>query len=183
MYRITVPYHVDGSRPGHPARSSEEPGQRVQREGRSTSTSARVVDELAGRGFAASRHACVLEATMCDPQVTTPAPSYDPGSHSKKSRRHGQQPPTVPSCTAARAPARTRQQPQPAPTRSGPHFHAARPSPDEIATMVIAVPFVVKGWHAPAGRRTREPRPLPRPGRSDRQRRRVPGTGTRSASR
>ena len=179
MYRITVHYHVDGSRPGHPARSSEEPGQRVQREGRSTSTSARVVDELAGRGFAASRHACVLEATMCDPQVTTPAPSYDPGSHSKKSRRHGQPAPAVPSRTAARAPARTRQQPQPAPTRTGPHFHAARPSPDEIATMVIAVPFVVKGWHAPAGRRTREPRPLPRPGRSDRQRRRVPGTGTR----
>jgi hypothetical protein len=26
--------------------------------------------------------------------------------------------------------------------------------------MVIAVPFVVEGWHAPAGRRTREPRPL-----------------------
>ena len=43
----------------HRVRSSEEPGQRVQREGRSTSTSARVVDELAGRGFAASRHACV----------------------------------------------------------------------------------------------------------------------------
>src|SRR5580704_14731863 len=115
MYRITVHYHVDGSRPGHPARSSEEPGQRVQREGRSTSTSARVVDELAGRGFAASRHACVLEATMCDPQVTTPAPSYDPGSHSKKSRRHG----------------------QPAPRCPIPHGGT-------------------KGWHAPAGRRTRE---------------------------
>ena len=95
----------------------------------------------------------------------------------------GSPPPAVPSRTAARAPARTRQQPQPAPTRTGPHFHAARPSPDEIATMVIAVPFVVKGWHAPAGRRTREPRPLPRPGRSDRQRRWVPGTGTRPASR
>ena len=47
--------------------------------------------------------------------------------------------------------------PRPAPA---PDFHAARPSPDEIATMVIAVPFVVEGWHAPAGRRTREPRPL-----------------------
>src|SRR6266699_4349308 len=28
------------------------------------------------------------------------------------------------------------------------------------STMVIAVPFVVEGWHAPAGRRIREPRPL-----------------------
>src|SRR6516162_11538781 len=26
--------------------------------------------------------------------------------------------------------------------------------------VVIAVPFTVEGWHAPAGRRTREPRPL-----------------------
>jgi Transposase len=50
-------------------------------------------------------------------------------------------------------------------------------------TTVVAVPFVVEGWHAPAGRRTREPRPLPRPGRSGRQRRQVPGTGTRPASR
>jgi hypothetical protein len=33
-----------------------------------------------------------------------------------------------------------------------------------------------EGWHAPAGRRTCEPRPLPRPGRSDRQRGWVPGT-------
>src|SRR5216683_7391225 len=32
------------------------------------------------------------------------------------------------------------------------------------STMVIAVPFVVKGWHAPAGRRTREPRPLAQAG-------------------
>jgi hypothetical protein len=94
----------------------------------------------AGDTAAAPRGA--VEATMCDPQVTTPAPSYDPGSHSKKSRRHG----------------------QPAPRCPIPHGGT-------------------KGWHAPAGRRTREPRPLPRPGRSDRQRRRVPGTGTRPASR
>jgi hypothetical protein len=73
---------------------------------------------------------------------------------------------------------------QPAPTRTGPHFHAARPSLDEIATMVMPSPFRVEGWHAPAGRRTREPRPLPRPGRSDRQRRWVPETtGTRPTSR
>src|SRR5690242_1320215 len=46
------------------------------------------------------------------------------------------------------------------------------------STMVaIAVPFMVEGWHAPAGRRTREPRPLPRPGRSDRHRRWMPGLG------
>src|SRR6266853_2499221 len=32
------------------------------------------------------------------------------------------------------------------------------------STMVIAVPFVVEGWHAPAGRRTREPRPLAQAG-------------------
>src|SRR6266699_6370712 len=62
----------------------------------------------------------VLKATMSDPQVTTPAPRYDPGSHSKKSRRHGQPTPTVPSRTATQPPARTRQQPQPAPTRTGP---------------------------------------------------------------
>src|SRR5690348_15059507 len=43
--------------------------------------------------------------------------------------------------------------------------------------VVIAVPFMVEGWHAPAGRRTREPRPLPRPGRSDRHRRWMPGLG------
>src|SRR5205814_9159038 len=40
--------------------------------------------------------------------------------------------------------------------------------------VVIAVPFMAEGWHAPAGRRTCDPRPLPRPGRSDRQRRWVP---------
>src|ERR1700679_3135186 len=43
--------------------------------------------------------------------------------------------------------------------------------------VVIAVPFTVEGWHAPAGRRTREPRALPRPGRSDRHRRWMPGLG------
>ena len=32
------------------------------------------------------------------------------------------------------------------------------------STMVIAVPFVVEGWHVPAGRRTREPRPLAQAG-------------------
>jgi len=43
--------------------------------------------------------------------------------------------------------------------------------------MVNAISFLwLKGWHAPAGRRIREPRPLPRPGGSDRQRRWVPGT-------
>jgi len=36
---------------------------------------------------------------------------------------------------------------------------------------------MVEGWHAPAGRRTREPRPLPRLGRSDRHRRWMPGLG------
>jgi hypothetical protein len=34
------------------------------------------------------------------------------------------------------------------------------------STMITAVPFSVKGWHAPAGRRTREPRPLAQAGRS-----------------
>src|SRR5580698_4973647 len=32
------------------------------------------------------------------------------------------------------------------------------------STMVIAVPFMVEGWHAPAGRRTREPQPLAQAG-------------------
>ena len=41
--------------------------------------------------------------------------------------------------------------------------------------MVNAIPLLwLKGWHAPAGRRTCEPRPLARPGRSHRQRRWVP---------
>src|SRR6266516_3924106 len=40
--------------------------------------------------------------------------------------------------------------------------------------MASVIPFQVEGWHAPAGRRTCDPRPLPRPGRSDRQRRWVP---------
>ena len=125
----------------------------------------------------------VLEATLRDPQVTTPAPSYDPGSHSKKSRRRGQPAPTVPIPHGGTNPGRTRQRPSPPRPAPASDFHAARPSPDEMATMVIAVPFRVEGWHAPAGRRTREPRSLPRPGRSDRQRRWVPGTGTRPASR
>src|SRR5262249_8763591 len=83
------------------------------------------------------------------------------GSHSKKSRRHGQLAPTVPSRTAARTPARPRQQPQPAPARTDPHFHAARPSPDEIATMVTVIPFsgLRDGTH-PLPARTCEPRPL-----------------------
>src|SRR5690242_18901661 len=34
-----------------------------------------------------------------------------------------------------------------------------------------------EGWRAPAGRRTWEPRPLAQPGRSNRQRRWVPGAG------
>src|SRR6266699_90812 len=38
-----------------------------------------------------------------------------------------------------------------------------------VFTMVNAISFLwLKGWHAPAGRRIREPRPLPRPGGSDR---------------
>jgi hypothetical protein len=45
-----------------------------------------------------------------------------------------------------------------------------------VSTVVNAIPFLrLKGWHAPAGRRTCEPRPLHRTGRSDRQRRQVPG--------
>src|SRR5271168_3070018 len=31
---------------------------------------------------------------------------------------------------------------------------------DRLSTMVKAIPFKVEGWHAPAGRPTREPRPL-----------------------
>jgi hypothetical protein len=45
------------------------------------------------------------------------------------------------------------------------------------STMVIAVPFSVKGWHAPAGRRTREPRPLAQAGQIGRLRRWVPEPG------
>jgi transcriptional regulator with XRE-family HTH domain len=47
------------------------------------------------------------------------------------------------------------------------------------STMVIAVPFWVKGWHAPAGRRTREPRPLAQARQIGRQSRWVPEPGTR----
>jgi len=57
--------------------------------------------------------------------------------------------------------------------------HKAQHSPATLYSSLSQV----EGWHAPAGRRTREPRPLPRPGRSGRQRRWVPGTGTRPASR
>jgi hypothetical protein len=55
-----------------------------------------------------------------------------------------------------------------------------------VSTMVNAISFLwLKGWHAPAGRRTCEPRPLPRPGRSGRQRRWVPqslGPGRQTVS-
>src|SRR5580698_11262149 len=44
-----------------------------------------------------------------------------------------------------------------------------------VLTIVIAVPFVVEGWHAPAGRRTLvNPALLHRTGRSGRHRRWVP---------
>src|SRR6266853_1457160 len=54
-----------------------------------------------------------------------------------------------------------------------------------VFTMVNAISFLwLKGWHAPAGRRIREPRPLPRPGGSDRHRRWVPQKpGTRPTDR
>ena len=99
----------------------------------------------------------VLKATMSDPQVTTPAPRYDPGSHSKKSRRRGQPAPTVPIPHGGTNPGPDAAEAQPAPTRTGLGFSRSATIPDEIATMVIAVPFRVEGWHAPAGRRTREP--------------------------
>src|SRR5438132_2589024 len=34
------------------------------------------------------------------------------------------------------------------------------PMTARVSTMVKAIPFMVEGWHAPAGRRTCEPRPL-----------------------
>ena len=61
----------------------------------------------------------VLEATLRDPQVTTPAPSYDPGSHSKKSRRRGQPAPTVPIPHGGTNPGPDAAEAQPAPTRTG----------------------------------------------------------------
>src|SRR6185437_16041285 len=45
------------------------------------------------------------------------------------------------------------------------------------STMVNAIPFLwLKGWHAPAGRRTREPRPLVQAGQIRPARRWVPET-------
>src|SRR6478609_7462725 len=53
------------------------------------------------------------------------------------------------------------------------------------STMVNAIPFLwLKGWHAPAGRRTCEPRPLAQDGQIRPARRRVPQKpGTRPADR
>ena len=51
------------------------------------------------------------------------------------------------------------------------------------STMVMTVPFLLQGWHAPAGRRTREPWPLAQARQISRQRRRVPEPGTRPADR
>ena len=53
------------------------------------------------------------------------------------------------------------------------------------STMVNAIPFLwLKGWHAPAGRRTREPRPLAQDGQIRPARRWVPQKpGTRPAER
>src|SRR4029077_10126186 len=66
---------------------------------------------------------------------------------------------------AAQTPPRTRQRPSPPRPAPASDFHAARPSPDEIATMVNAIPFLwLKGWHAPAGRRACGPRPLAQDG-------------------
>src|SRR5215471_16550390 len=60
--------------------------------------------------------------------------------------------------------------------------HAAGDGARVLYDGVIAVPFMVEGWHAPAGRRTREPRPLAQAG----QIRPAPPagatTGTRPAS-
>ena len=64
-------------------------------------------------------HREVLEHVLRDPQVTTPAPSYDPGSHSKKSRRRGQPAPTVPIPHGGTNPGPDVAEAQPAPTRTG----------------------------------------------------------------
>src|SRR6266481_5370845 len=46
-----------------------------------------------------------------------------------------------------------------------------------VSTMVKAIPLLwLKGWHAPAGRRTCEPRPLAQDGQIRPARRWVPGT-------
>ena len=71
----------------------------------------------------------VLEATMRDLQVKTPAPGFLTGSHPKVVRRHGQPAHTVPPRgRPAQSPAARRQQPQPAQDPHHPDFHAARPS-------------------------------------------------------
>ena len=94
---------------------------------------------------------------MSDPQVTTPAQANIRVRIPRRAGVAGSPPPLSPSRMAAQTPARTRQRPSPPRPAPASDFHAARPSPDEMATMVIAVPFRVEGWHAPAGRRTREP--------------------------
>jgi hypothetical protein len=74
-------------------------------------------------GDTASAPRGAVEATGRDPQVKTPAPGLETGSHPSLSRRHGQPAPTL----ARHAPGRqtqatVRQQPRPATTRSGPGF-------------------------------------------------------------
>src|ERR1700683_1066349 len=71
----------------------------------------------------------VLEATVRDLQVKTPAPGFLAGSYPKVVRRHGQLAHTVSlRQRPAQTQAATRQQPQPAKTRTTGDFHAARPS-------------------------------------------------------
>src|ERR1700683_2097264 len=71
----------------------------------------------------------VLEATVRDLQVKTPAPGFLAGSYPKVVRRHGQLAHTVSLRQRPAQPkAATRQQPQPAKTRTIGDFHAARPS-------------------------------------------------------
>src|SRR5262245_26298673 len=78
----------------------------------------------------------VLEATVRDPQVKTPAArlNYGFASHSVPASRAAR-PYCPPPRTTAQTPARTRQRTQPAATGTDPDFHAARPSPDEMAKL------------------------------------------------
>jgi hypothetical protein len=96
----------------------------------------------------------VLEATVRDPQVRTPAARLNYGFvfHSAPASRAAR-PYCPPPRTTAPAPARTRQRPQPAATGTDPHFHAARPPPDEMAKLAQL------GSHREPGLRITDPCP------------------------
>jgi hypothetical protein len=84
---------------------------------------------------------------MRDLQVKTPAPGFLAGSHPKVVRRHGQPAHTVsPSQRPAQTPAATRQQPQPAQTRTTKIFTQRDHPPD-------AVSFLYSFKGAPPARR------------------------------